>query len=111
MGKFTIKIINNRDPKDLNLLLTVTGATKGFDGGSMSIGQSITATEFMAGGDSLSAEVLDSCRLYVGYGVLPAAPDPNSAQYYGWIEFSKKEESDGLWINLSNVDIVGLPLA
>ncbi len=111
MGKFTIKVVNNRNATNLNMLLTVSGRNKAFDGGSMKIGTSITVSDFFAGGGSISAEVLDSCRLYVGYGALPAQPDPNRKQYYGWIEFSKANESDDLWINLSNVDIVGLPLA
>lgn len=111
MGKFTIKIKNNRDVTNLNLLLTVSGKNEGFDGGSLKVGQSITVSDFFKGGDSVSAEVLEGCRFYVGYGELPSSPDPNSNQYYGWIEFSKTSETDGLWINLSNVDIVGLPLA
>jgi hypothetical protein len=49
-------------------------------------------------------------RLYVGYGSLPASPDPNSTQFYGWIEFSKGQNDTGVWLNLSNVDIVGMAL-
>jgi hypothetical protein len=42
---------------------------------------------------------------------MPSNADPNSNQYYGWIEFSRNPEVDkGVWLNLSNVDIVGLPL-
>jgi hypothetical protein len=38
-------------------------------------------------------------------------PDLNSNQYYGWIEFSRDPGvDDGVWLNLSNADIVGLPL-
>ena len=49
-------------------------------------------------------------RLYVGYGEMPPAPDPNSNQYYGWVEFSRNNVDKGVYLNLSNVDIVGLPL-
>ncbi len=74
MGKFTIKIVNNRDATNLNLLLTVSGTQKGLDGGSLKVGTSITISDFFDGGGSISAEVLDGCRLYVGYGALPASP-------------------------------------
>lgn len=112
MGKFTIKIENHRDPANLYLLLTATSQT-GFDGGAMEVNKPIKAADFFSGGDSISADVLDGGRLYVGYGPMhkDPQPDPNSTQYYGWIEFSKKFASDGLWINLSNVDMLGLPLA
>jgi hypothetical protein len=38
---------------------------------------------------SFSAQTLVGSRLYVGYGSMPPAPDPNSNQYYGWVEFSR----------------------
>ena len=59
---------------------------------------------------SFSATKLVSSRFYVGYGPMPANPDPNSLQYDGWIEFSGTEVDKGVWPNLSNVDIAHLPL-
>ena len=50
-------------------------------------------------------------RLYVGYGEFPSSPDPLGKQYYGWIEFTKKHGENIVWVNLSNVDMIGLPLA
>ncbi|MEM7216090.1 MAG: beta-1,3-glucanase family protein [Pseudomonadota bacterium] len=117
MGEFTIKIVNDSgDADQLYLLLTVSGTNIGFDGGGiLKVGEAVTVADFFSGvaSHSFSAEVLDGCRLYVGYGEMQPspAPDPNSNQFYGWIEFSKTSESDGLWINLSNVDILGMPLA
>ena len=112
MSKFTFKIVNNRgDETQLNLLLTVAGPSAGLEG--LQIGQSTVLADFFSRNPShsFSAEQLVSCRLYVGYGALSAAPDPNSNQYYGWIEFSRDPSTDkGVWLNLSNVDIVGLPL-
>lgn len=110
MGKFTIEVSNHRDAQNLHLLLTVGGESQGLRGG-LKPGVSTPWADFAAQGAALSADFLGGCRLYVGYGSLPASPDPNSTQYYGWIEFSKVNEKDNLWINLSNVDIVGLPLA
>eukprot|EP00521_Asterionellopsis_glacialis_P015497 CAMPEP_0195307756 /NCGR_PEP_ID=MMETSP0707-20130614/37874_1 /TAXON_ID=33640 /ORGANISM="Asterionellopsis glacialis, Strain CCMP134" /LENGTH=648 /DNA_ID=CAMNT_0040372009 /DNA_START=9 /DNA_END=1955 /DNA_ORIENTATION=- len=61
----------------------------------------------------VSADSAQAGRLYVGYGALPAPPPaqpiPESpTQYYGWIEFTGNEHE--IWINLSNVDVMGLPL-
>src|SRR5215211_5647169 len=112
MSNFTFKIVNNRgDETELNLLLTVASGEFGLEG--LEIGKSTGLVEFFSRNPShsFSAEKLVSCRLYVGYGAIPANPDPNSSQYYGWIEFSRNPEVDkGVWLNLSNVDIVGLPL-
>jgi hypothetical protein len=112
MSKFTFKIVNHRgDETQLNLLLTVAGGESGLEG--IEVGKSTALAEFFSRNmsHSFSAEKLVSCRLYVGYGAMPANPDPNSNQFYGWIEFSRNPEGDkGVWLNLSNVDIIGLPL-
>lgn len=45
------------------------------------------------------------------FGALPASPDPNRNDYCGRSEFSRDPGADqGVWLNLSNMDIVGLPL-
>jgi hypothetical protein len=112
MSTFTFNIVNHRgDEAQLNLLLTVTGGASGVTG--IEIGKSTVLAEFFARNlsHSFSAEQLVSCRLYVGYGAMPLNPDPNSSQYYDWIEFSRDPQQDeGVWVNLSNVDILGLPL-
>lgn len=65
----------------------------------------------------LGMNFINSGRMYFGYGQLPnnvsgsTAPIPEGDQYYGWIEFSRKATDMCLWINLSNVDIVALPIA
>lgn len=106
---FTIKVHNQRKVEKLYVLLTVAGQATNLKG--LEVGKSTLMSEFLAAGGVLSADALVGCRLYVGYGDLPAAPDPNSDQYYGWIEFTQESPAAGLWINLSSVDIVGLPLA
>src|SRR5215510_5254726 len=112
MSKFTFKIVNNRgDETQLNLLLTVAGGASGLEG--IEIGKSTVLADFFSRNPShtFSAEKLVSCRLYVGYGTMASNADPNSNQYYGWIEFSRDPAADqGVWLNLSNVDIFGLPL-
>jgi len=111
MSKFTFEIVNNRgDDSQLNLLLT-TNEGAGLEG--IEAGKSIPVADFFARNPShsFSAEKLVGSRLYVGYGPMSANADPNSNQYYGWIEFSRNPAADtGVWLNLSNVDIVGLPL-
>ncbi|HXO71158.1 MAG TPA: beta-1,3-glucanase family protein [Bradyrhizobium sp.] len=111
MSKFTFQIVNHRgDESQLNLLLTSTSGA-GLEG--IELGKSTSVADFFSSNPShsFSAEKLVGSRLYVGYGGMPPAPDPNSNQYYGWIEFSRNPDADkGVWLNLSNVDIVGLPL-
>jgi hypothetical protein len=110
LGKFTFRLVNNRaDETQIHLLLTAASAT-GLEG--LELGKSTLLKDFFAANPSHSfaADTLVGSRLYVGYGPLPPAPDPNSNQYYGWIEFSKNAADKGVWLNLSNVDIVGLPL-
>jgi hypothetical protein len=110
MSKFTFKVVNNRgDETPLNLMLTAT-SNSGLEG--IQLGKSTLIRDFFTGNPShsFSAETLVGSRLYVGYGAMPPAPDPNSNQYYGWVEFSRNNVDKGVWLNLSNVDIVGLPL-
>jgi hypothetical protein len=110
MSKFTFKVVNNRgDETQLNLMLTAT-SNSGL--GGIQLGKSTLVKDFFTGNPShsFSAETLVGSRLYVGYGSMPPAPDPNSNQYYGWVEFSRNNVDKGVWLNLSNVDIVGLPL-
>lgn len=56
---------------------------------------------------------VDGARLYVGSGPLTLNPDPKAELDFGWIEFSndKDPNRDTVWINLTNVDLLGLPLA
>src|ERR1700680_2902951 len=94
MSKFTFKVVNNtglevHPTREFTLI-------KDFFTGNPS--------------HSFSAETLVGSRLYVGYGSMPPAPDPHSNPYYGCVEFSRNNVDKGVWRNLSNVDIVGLPL-
>jgi hypothetical protein len=110
MSKFTFKVVNNRgDETQIYLLLTSISST-GLEG--IELAKSTLIKDFFAANPShsFSAETLVGSRLYVAYGTMPPAPDPNSDQYYGWVEFSRNATDKGVWLNLSNVDIVGLPL-
>ncbi|WP_420385878.1 beta-1,3-glucanase family protein [Roseivirga sp.] len=109
MSSTTITINNKRtaattgNSEQLNVLLTadshsnVTGLTVGQ---RTALGQSLT----------FSFEYIKSGRLYVGYGDFDNPPTPNGSTYFGWIEFTRTSSDSVVWINLSNVDIVGLPL-
>lgn len=80
------------------------------------INQSLPLSKF----SSLSAKSVEGGRIYIGCGKLPSKgqkdpnggdqPNPNSNQYFGWIEFSCLETDDSVFINLSNVDQTALPL-
>ena len=63
-------------------------------------------------GKTITFTSMDAGRLYVGeepFDENPPTPKGNS--YFGWIELTKKDTDNAVWINLSNVDMVGLPLA
>lgn len=50
-------------------------------------------------------------RLYAGIGEFDIpVPLPHGTQYYGWIEFTRKAVDTCVWLNLSNVDVLGIPL-
>ena len=112
MSTFTFQVVNNRgDDSQLHLLLTAANDDTGLEG--IELRKSTSVADFFSrnASHSFSARKLVSCRLYVGYGPMPPNPDPNSLQYYGWVEFSRDPAVDkGVWLNLSNVDLVGLPL-
>jgi len=111
MSTFTFQVVNNRgDETQLHLMLTAADGA-GLEG--IELRKSTSMAEFFSRNPShsFSAEKLVSSRLYVGYGPMPVNPDPNSSQYYAWVEFSRNPGVDkGVWLNLSNVDLVGLPL-
>lgn len=55
-------------------------------------------------------ETIKSGRIYIGYGEFNNPPTPGGSDYFGWIELSRTSTDDVVWINLSNVDILGLPI-
>jgi len=107
-----IKIVNDRGTdQDLYLLLTgdkQTGISGIIPNTSVKLSDLLTTNPNL----ELDIESIEGARLYVGYGAFPAnnAPIPDGEQYYGWIEFTKKSSENKVWLNLSNVDITGLPL-
>ncbi|ARV15890.1 beta-1,3-glucanase family protein [Polaribacter sp. SA4-12] len=107
-----LKIVNNRDAnQDLHLLLTGDNQ-KGISG--IIPNKSVQLSSLLAKNPNLEIDIesIKGARLYVGYGAFPSddAPLPDGDQYYGWIEFTKKASGTEVWLNLSNVDITGLPL-
>ena len=107
-----IKIVNDRGAdQELYLLLTGDKQT-GISG--ITPNTSIKLSDLLVTNPSLeiNIESIEGARLYVGYGAFPSnnAPIPDGEQYYGWIEFTKKANETEVWLNLSNVDMTGLPL-
>lgn len=112
----TIKIANLRgassilakqsspDPSKALYVLLTADASSGVSG--ITVGAVTPLTENMA----ITFDTIKSGRLYVGYGKYPNPPLPQGPDYYGWIEFSRTSTDTAVWINLSNVDILGLPL-
>ena len=108
-----IKIANDRADEDsIYLLLTgddITGLT------GIEALKSVKLSDFKSSNPSMEINMttIKSGRLYVGYGAFPedGNPVPESDQYYGWIELTKTASDTGVWINLSNVDLTGLPIA
>lgn len=113
----TIKITNLReassllanqstpDPNKTLYVLLTADSSSGVSG--ITVGTVIPLTDNMV----IKFDTIQSGRLYVGYGQYPNPPLPQGPEYYGWIEFSRMSTDTAVWINLSNVDILGLPLA
>lgn len=105
--------INNLRPDDTgDIYLMLTADTTQPYTGDLPLGKNILLSDFLKdypGG--FNTEYIAGGRLYAGYGEFPSAPVPNGPQYYGWIEFSRLTTDSTVWINLTNVDMVGLPLA
>lgn len=112
---FQIKIVNSRKgDEQLNVLLTAKSVT-----GLHGLEKEGVSTPLSSIPDGIiSMEYITSGRIYVGCGPLTNPPEPGGDQYYGWIEFSKvapdpannTKGDEGVWINLTNVDMTGLPL-
>jgi len=103
-----IKIVNDRTDNLDQLYLLLTGdSAEGVKG--ITTGNPIKFNDLAS--PEINIESIVGARLYVGYGKFPAAPVPDGDQYYGWIEFTKNKDESAVWINLSNVDLTGLPLA
>lgn len=106
-----IKIVNNRGANQ-NLYLLLTGDKQvGISG--ITPNKSVKLSDLLKTNLEIDIESIEGARLYVGYGAFPTDNDPvpDGKQYYGWIEFTKKAKESEVWLNLSNVDITGLPLA
>jgi len=110
----TTIIINNKrveellgsagsNTEQLNVLVTADSST---NVSGITIGQRTPLGESL----TFTFEYIKSGRIYVGYGDFDNPPTPNGSTYFGWIEFTRTEKDSVVWINLSNVDIVGLPL-
>lgn len=110
---------------ELNFAISANVAPQGlvsnpvinYGGGAIQYNVSYPFSVFGGSDDiSISMDFIDSGRIYFGYGTLPTnvagviAPIPDGNQYYGWVELSRKPTDMCVWINLSNVDIVGMPL-
>ncbi|NVK34709.1 MAG: hypothetical protein HWE23_09535 [Rhodobacteraceae bacterium] len=104
----TLRFENHRteDADTLNILLSATAA---LDLGGITQGQSRPLRSLAD--PQITFQSLTSGRLYVGLGDLAENPAPRNDTYYGWIEFSRTPGSSIVWLNLSNVDLTGLPLA
>lgn len=106
-------LTSNNGPTDPASFITSNACIPG----GLQMNVSYPLSVFTGSTMEIGMDFINSGRLYFGLGDIPAnvsgvtAPLPESKQYYGWIEFSRKATDNCLWINLSNVDIVGLPIA
>jgi len=125
-----LKIVNNRplveNGLDLNFAIIANQPPINLTstpqvGSGLTYNVSYKVSDFLTGSTGttgiIDCEYINSGRLYFGYGTLPSngagniAPIPNGNQYFGWVEFSSWTADTCVWINLSNVDIVGLPIS
>jgi len=110
---FSISLNNLRTQDSDYLYLMLTADTTQTYSGDLTPGECMSWTDFATKYPTLSfnTEYIAAGRLYIGYGAFPAAPVPNGTQYFGWIEFTRLTTDTCVWINMTNVDMVGLPLA
>lgn len=109
----TILLSNQRtDGAPLYVLLTAEPDNGGSGvSGLTGIAEGVVTPLGSIANGAIGFETINSGRLYVGVGPFDNPPTPDGPAYFGWIEFSKKPSDTGVWINLSNVDLAGLPLA
>lgn len=117
---YEIKVNYDRteDPATIGLLLTAYVPIPGLVG--ITQGVPISIADFKRANKSMTITLGDTNggRLYVGIlpfpdpteKGLPPAPVPCEDQYYGWVEFTRLAADPCVWTNLSNVDVLGLPL-
>ena len=107
-----LKIINERAASSELYLLLTGDKINSLQG--LTANKSVLFSDFVKNNPAMEIDIdsIEGARLYVGYGTFPDnnAPIPDGDQYYGWIEFTKKATGSVVWINLSNVDITGLPV-
>lgn len=124
MSNIIITIANNRTA-GLEMLVLLTGnEITNLDTTQIEINKPRKLSDIPGG--KITLDTIESGRLYLieadlsdldidqTTGTLQTALDPKSDLYYGWIEFSATADdiSQGrIWSNLTNVDMVGLPLS
>lgn len=108
MPSTTITLTNDRATSDDVRLLLVAKSVTGLTGITL---DTVTKLGELTTAGQIGFETITSGRLYVGLGDFANPPTPDGTDYYGFIEFSKTSDTAEVWINLSNVDLVGLPLS
>ncbi|WP_068088886.1 hypothetical protein [Polycladidibacter stylochi] len=106
----TISIDNHRKNQQLYALLT---ANSMFPPDPKEPGALVPgACQPLTQNSKICFDTIDAARLYIATSPMTAAPQVTDiTHYFGWVEFSRLSAKDELWINLSNVDMLGLPLA
>lgn len=107
MSTTTLMLTNDRAATDDIHLLLVAEAVSGLTGITKDV---VTKLSDLTTAGEIAFETIKSGRLYVGLGVFSNPPTPDGQDYYGFVEFTKVGPDSEVWINLSNVDLVGLPL-
>ena len=124
--QFSLNVLREKNENGKELNFAISSSNKSTDpvtnitsNSSVQLSAETTFSISVFTGDTMNIgmDFIRSGRLYFGYGDLPVnnagkiAPIPEGDQYYGWIEFSRLTTDNCVWINLSNVDIIGLPIA
>ena len=108
MGTTSIRIDNTRADQNTDLYVMMTAdSSSGVEG--ITVGQSTCLADIPA--QEIGFTTAKTARLYIGTSTFDGPPTPDGTLYFGWIEFTKTSATDEVWINLSNVDMSGLPLA
>ena len=126
MPNVTIKLDNNQPltagGQDLNIMITGKPPKGGqpINLSGLTLGVSTKWSDFISGNSAqtISFDYMDSGRLYYGYGNMNDAPEGSTDQpvpywgrYYGVIEFAYVPGDDGIYLDITDVNLVALPIS
>lgn len=110
LASITLSLVDLRPVTDRKSALYVLLTAEDVTGLGNIAANTVTALSDIPGAE-ISFTTITSGRLYVGLEPFPNPPVPYGSSCYGWIELTRTPDDEGVWLNLSNVDLLALPLS